>query len=182
MRAGWFFVGALGLVGLVVGRASAASRPEGPTNALPVDAYPTRADVVDHPASLPQAPRPGVEAFRRYVLGRWGGTDLGIWASSQHHDQNPHSEHEVGQAWDWGQPSSSSVNELVDWLEANGDEWARRTGVGYLIHARQMRRWYDPQGWSDYHGADPHTSHVHFSFSRAGAMGETSAYRGGFLA
>jgi hypothetical protein len=178
--AGWV-LGLLTFFGLgALARNGSGSSSSAPSSPPAIDPYPTRADVTQHPAT-PRAPRPGVEAFRRYVLHRWGGTDLGIWASAQHHDQNPHSEHEVGQAWDWGFPNSQAVDELLSWLEDNGDEWARRTGVGYLLFNRRERRWFDPRGWAPYNGSDPHTTHVHLSFSRAGAMGETSAYTGGFL-
>lgn len=186
-RIGAFFgliAAALGLSAL--GRSATAAPTSGASSSSssssPVDAYPTRQDVTQHPATQPRGPRPGVEAFRAYVLRRWGGQDLGIWASAQHLAQNAISEHNVGQAWDWGFPSSQAAHEAVSWLEANGDEMARRTGVGYLLLERRERRWYEPRGWADYHGIDPHTTHVHFSFSRAGAMGETSAYREGLLA
>lgn len=185
-RIGSFFgvlAAALGLSAFARSASSSTSASSSPASNPPamLDPYPTRESVTGHPNTEARGPRPGVESFRSYVLRRWGGMDLGIWASPQHLNQNQHSEHNVGQAWDWGFPDSQAARDLISWLEANGDEMARRTGVGYLIFDRRMRRWYDPRGWSDYHGADAHTTHVHLSFSRAGAMGETSAYTGGLL-
>lgn len=145
-----------------------------PKNNAPVDPRPTRADVVDHPQNLPQAPRPGVEAFRKLVLENFGGKDLGIWGDARH--QEGRSEHNVGDAWDWGQPSAEAKAELLAWLTTDDDEWARRFGIGYFIADRKMTRIYEPHGTLPYTGADPHTGHVHFSFSRQGAMGQTSGY------
>lgn len=52
-------------------------------------------------------------------------------------------------------------------LGASGD--ARLTGGGYVIFNRRITR-ADWSGWSTYTGNNPHTSHVHVSFSR-GANG-----------
>ncbi len=52
---------------------------------------------------------------------------------------------------------------------------ARRLGIMYMIHNRRIwsaYRWMD--GWRPYTGASPHTDHVHFSFSWAGANRATT--------
>lgn len=148
-----------------------------PNTGLPVDPRPSQSDVTGHPHSEPMAPRPGVEAFRGHVLATWGGRDDGIWGDAAHLSE-AQSEHNVGTAWDWGQPDDATAHKVIDLLLADGDAWARRLGVGYVIFQRQMYRVYAPErGWTAYTGPDPHTGHVHFSFSRAGAMGQTSGYQ-----
>lgn len=150
---------------------------EFPQSSAPIDPRPTREDVVVYDAiDRVHAPRPGVESFRGFVLGLLGGQDLGIWSSLQHQQQNSHSEHDVGRAWDWGFKNVDDAQTLINWLHANDDEWARRFGIGYLLFQRRELREYAPIGWADYHGQDPHTTHVHFSFSKDGAFGRTSGY------
>ncbi|WP_376777824.1 peptidoglycan-binding domain-containing protein [Kibdelosporangium persicum] len=48
-------------------------------------------------------------------------------------------------------------------MGAAGD--ARLVGGGYVIYNRRITR-ADWRGWSTYTGSNPHTSHVHVSFSR----------------
>jgi hypothetical protein len=73
---------------------------------------------------------------------------------------------------------------LLDWLlekDARGKKYgnARRLGIMYIIWNRRI--WSSEQakdGWRPYAGANPHTNHVHFSFSWAGAMRRTSFWTG----
>lgn len=137
-------------------------------------------------------PKPGVEMFRDFVVSQIGGGYGGItrpcdWGSA--------SGHKAGRAWDWtvniNDPDDvSRVHELFDWLLANEQEMARRVGITYMIWANKSWRSYrgDPNEWSPYDGYDehghcpnppcrnPHTDHVHFSFSTAGSDGDTSFY------
>jgi hypothetical protein len=62
-------------------------------------------------------------------------------------------------------------------LGAAGD--ARLTGGGYVIYNRRITR-ADWAGWSVYTGSNPHTAHVHVSFSR-GANGFDDARGWSFL-
>jgi len=185
-----WLVGAAGAaVGLTV--ASVLSRDDRAAGgAGPVDPYapddPTRA--VDLTA------KPGVRLFRAWVTGRWGertGSPENILRDGANAGtpSNPWSEHHEGRAWDWMLPGPDPLaagQALVDELlatSAEGDPHAiaRRAGIQYLIFNRRMWRAYPHAGapagtWSDYHGASPHTDHVHVSFSRAGARGATSLY------
>ncbi len=52
---------------------------------------------------------------------------------------------------------------------------ARRLGIMYLIWNDKI--WSSSQaadGWREYNGSNPHTDHIHFSLSWAGAHQETS--------
>lgn len=129
----------------------------------------------------PWAERPGVNAFRDFVLRHQGG--------GKGHVGRPcgatgaQSAHYSGRAWDWmisaDDPAEEArAVELIDWLTANDGEMFRRAGLIYLIWDRNSFKGYrDPPGWYPYTRSHPHRDHVHFSFSREGAEGQTSFYR-----
>jgi hypothetical protein len=139
--------------------------------------------------------KPGVLAFRAVVLAKEPGTGAG--GISRGCSIGGQSEHKEGRAWDWtvnaGVPSQKAAAErIIDWLEAKdsyGNEaaMARRFGIMYLIFNRRI--WFPGSGWRTYcvqkkagcvepgtksDVRDPHTSHVHFSFTWAGAKKQTS--------
>lgn len=120
-------------------------------------------------------PKPGVVAFKNWVLAKYGGTDLGIIRECG----GSTSGHTAGTAWDWGTLSGSPrVDELLDDLLANDGELIRRTGLMYMIWNRRI--WNTRSRiWQNYTGPSPHTDHVHFSFSSAGAWGRTSFFTEG---
>jgi hypothetical protein len=73
-----------------------------------------------------------------------------------------------------------AASQVIGWLLATDEHgepyaMARRLGVMYIIYNQSIWRSYAPeQGWVGYTGPSPHTDHVHFSFDRAGGLGETS--------
>ncbi len=89
----------------------------------------------------------------------------GICASPQHHQQNPTSDHETGDAWDLTHDPDHGCD--VDALFAT--IIARRDPrVKYLIRNGQMWRSYDKSGipaWTPapYNGPNPHKKHGHCS-------------------
>lgn len=95
------------------------------------------------------------------------------------------SEHKEGRAFDWGmnvhdKGDRKAVQSLLSWLlkkDAFGNHhaMARRLGVQYIIWNRRIWGAYAASsGWRKYTGANPHTDHVHFSLSWAGARKKTS--------
>lgn len=130
--------------------------------------------------------RPGVGAFRDLMLTTYGGGDDGITRPCT---SGGTSEHKEGRAWDWrlsaAVPTERATGDAVlDWLMAKGPDgtWAwqaRRFGIMYVIWNGRIWSVYRAQeGWRPYQGADPHTTHVHFSFSWDGAMKRTSWWTG----
>lgn len=115
----------------------------------------------------------GTELFRDFVLRTYGGTDLGIFRACA----DAPSGHYSGRSWDWGTLSGNAdVDGLFRYLFANNGEILRRAGITYLIHNQQI--WNArSQVWQPYTGPNPHTDHVHFSFSTPGALGQTSFYQ-----
>jgi hypothetical protein len=139
--------------------------------------------------------KPGVLAFREVVLAREPGTGLG--GISRGCSIGGQSEHKEGRAWDWmvnaGVPAQKAAAErTIDWLAkpdsfGNDAAMTRRFGIMYLIFNRRI--WFPSGGWRTYcvqkragcvepgtrnDVRDPHTSHVHFSFTWAGAKKQTS--------
>jgi hypothetical protein len=100
------------------------------------------------------------------------------------------SEHKEGRAFDWGGLSASRatdrarVNSLMTWLFAtdrHGNRYAmaRRLGVQYIVWNKRIWGAYAAgSGWRAYNGSNPHTDHVHFSLSWAGANKTTSYWTG----
>ena len=78
----------------------------------------------------------------------------------------------------------AAASEVLRWLfraEPTGRRWAmvRRLGVMYIIYNRRIWASYRAEeGWRPYVGANPHTDHIHFSFSWAGARKQTSYWDG----
>ncbi len=132
--------------------------------------------------------RPGTQAFADLLLRTYPTTrSLGIVRSCK---VGGTSEHKEGRAFDWGGLRASSaadrarVDSLMSWLLATdryGHKYAmaRRLGIQYVIWNKRIWGSYAASsGWRRYTGANPHTDHVHFSLSWAGARKETSFWTG----
>ena len=126
--------------------------------------------------------RVGVTAFKNLVLATYPCTYSGGITRSC--SSGGKSEHKEGRAWDWmvkvGHPAADS---LLKWLLAtdkygNKHANARRLGIMYMVWNRKIWGSYKAsQGWRKYSGSNPHTDHVHFSFSWAGANKQTSFWK-----
>jgi len=126
-------------------------------------------------------PKPGAVAFRAFVLGHLGGTDLGICRACG----EGRSEHYEGRAWDWGvradRPEDvGRVAKLCSWLFAPGPHGEpnanfRRVGLRYLIWDGKI--WSGgTKAWRPYSGRSTHRDHVHFTLGWDGARAQTSFY------
>ncbi|MFN8104084.1 MAG: hypothetical protein U0U69_06450 [Acidimicrobiia bacterium] len=157
----------------------AQGAPPTPAFRSPVDPYP----VYDGQATCSPDPKPGVVDFSKMVLAAYPYT--GSYGISRDCNLGGQSEHKEGRAFDWMVSAGSSrdvaaVDDLVNWLlatDANGNRHAlaRRLGIMYIIWNGYMWRAYRPDdGWQPYTGPNPHTDHVHFSFTWAGALQQTS--------
>jgi hypothetical protein len=131
---------------------------------------------------LTNTEQPGVREFRALLQRRFGANTAGI---SRNCSGSATSDHHEGRAYDWMLNAFSATDrakakEVLDWLlatDAHGNEhaMARRLGISYIIWDRQVWRSYrEPGRWHAYSGWSPHTDHIHFSFSWAGAQRTTS--------
>ncbi len=131
--------------------------------------------------------RPGAVALRQLVLQHYPGTgDSGIVRACT---AAGGSEHKEGRAWDWRVNTANpthvtQVAEFTNWLLApdehgNTAAMARRLGIMYMIwDAKIWKSYQADKGWQRYAGVSPHTDHVHFSLSWAGAYARTSYWAG----
>ena len=129
--------------------------------------------------------KPGTVALRTLVMRAYPGSgDYGIIRNCK---IGGRSEHKEGRAWDWKVSAGNAaqvrqVNDMLRWMFAtdrygNRFAMARRLGVMYIIWNHRI--WSaSRQTWRAYTGADPHTSHVHFSLGWAGALKRTSYWSG----
>jgi hypothetical protein len=128
----------------------------------------------------------GVSRFSASVLKSYPGT--GSYGIVRGCAVGGRSEHKEGRAWDWAVNADDSrqraqAHDLMRWLfatDATGQRAAnaRRVGLMYLIFDRRIWSAYaGGTGWRAYSGANPHTDHMHLSFSWAGAKGSTSWFR-----
>jgi hypothetical protein len=185
VRWGPIVAGVAGFLGaLTVARVVRRDDSDGVAEAGPVDPF-ASSDPTPPGACDPTA-KPGVLLFRQWVIGRWGerpGSPQNILRDCK---TGAPSEHWEGRAWDWMVPNAAAAEAFLAELLATSAEdepaaLARRAGVMYLIWNHRMWRAYahagnPPGSWAPYTGPNPHTDHVHLSFSRAGARGETSFY------
>ncbi len=131
--------------------------------------------------------KPGVANFAARLLAAYPTTrSLGIVRSCS---VGGRSEHKEGRAFDWGVSAKTPAGRakaarFLTWLlkkDRYGNEYAmaRRLGIQYVIWNRKIWGAYNASsGWRKYTGANPHTDHVHISFTWAGARAKTSFWTG----
>ncbi len=131
--------------------------------------------------------QPGVAAWRDLLMRTYSGSrNLGILRGCT---VGGKSEHKEGRAFDWGvrvttPAEKARAEELLRWLFAtdsygNQHAMARRLGLMYVIWNHRIWASYQAgSGWRAYTGANPHTDHIHFSFSWPGAKRVTSFWTG----
>jgi hypothetical protein len=159
--------------------------PEARFALVDIDAYPRLTGI--SACANPLVPKPGVAAFRSMILSQVGGTDDGLAVCKEiANGTGTLSDHADGRAWDWhavaARPADAArVAQVLDWLlrtdeRGQRNAMARRIGITYIIwNHLYYRVGSDGARWVPYTGtADPHDTHVHFSFSVAGAAQQTS--------
>jgi len=172
-------------VGAFAAVKSQEPHPEASFALVDIDAYPRLTGI--SACASPLVPKPGVDAFRSMILSQVGGTDDGLAVCKEiANGTGELSDHADGRAWDWHMVASrpadaARVAQVLDWLLRTDDRgqrnaMARRIGITYIIwNHLYYRVGGDDARWVPYTGtADPHDTHVHFSFSVAGAAQRTS--------
>lgn len=147
-----------------------------------IDNYPTK----QLPNGCNYTEQPGVTYFRQMIM-QLGGTNLGTAVCNA---GDTTSYHQDGRAFDWGANASNPadvarVDTVLKWLLATDERGnplanARRLGIGEVIWNYQIIALWEgsTKAWRpracDGTASDCHTNHVHFSFSWAGALKQTS--------
>lgn len=154
--------------------------PNPPTKALP-----SALDVIEpyvSPVTCTPGDRPGPVAFAKLLNLVYGNH---VWGISRTCD----GDHGEGRALDWminGTTADGLAlgNAITRWLAAPDEQgrpgaMARRLGISYIIWNRQIWGVYDMgSGWRPYTGPNPHTDHIHFTFSWDGSYQQTSWWTG----
>lgn len=133
-------------------------------------------------ASCDPVEKPGVTTFKRVVMSTYPqGSD---WGTVRNCSDDGVSEHLEGRAWDWhvdvNNPAQfDAAAHVLTWLTANNGVNARRLGVMYIGYNHRIWGAYRAgDGWRTLNNSNPHTDHVHFSFTWNGATAATSYYTG----
>lgn len=126
--------------------------------------------------------KPGIAAFKKLVMAQYpSGKD---WGSVRNCTDDGISEHLEGRAWDWNVNVKNATQfaqaaQLLTWLTDNDGYNARRLGIMYIgYNARIWGAYRASEGWRPLSNSNPHTDHVHFSFTWNGAMKKTSFWTG----
>jgi len=166
-------------VGLALfGVTIAYAAPTSPSTGMHIDAYASYAGQSTCDATA----KPGVLDFRDLLNAKYGSRTAYIIRAC---NEGSTSEHKEGRALDYMLDVNDSADravatDVLNWLLAtdkygNRHAMARRLGIMYIIWNRQQWRAYRPgDGWQPYTGANPHTDHIHFSFSWAGARRQST--------
>lgn len=138
-------------------------------------------------ASCDPSDKPGVTAFKALVAQAYpAGRD---WGSIRNCSDDGISEHLEGRAWDWNVNVSdpaqfAAASQLLSWLTGTGPDGqpgynARRLGIMYLgYNYRIWGAYRAAEGWRVLNNSNPHTDHIHISFTWNGAMKRTSFWTG----
>ncbi|HEX6682138.1 MAG TPA: VCBS repeat-containing protein [Candidatus Limnocylindrales bacterium] len=163
---------------LMIAPSAAQAAPPTPAFGPAIDAY----AAYDGQNTCDPTAKPGVVGFRDLLNRTYGTHTSGI---SRACDSGGTSEHKEGRALDYhfnyGNPAQrADAADLLAWLLAtdrygNRHAMARRLGMMYIIWNHQIWEAYRPgAGWQAYTGPNPHTDHIHFSFSWRGARKQTT--------
>jgi hypothetical protein len=124
----------------------------------------------------------GVKDFKRLVMATYpSGRD---WGSVRDCSADGTSEHLEGRAWDWNvdvnNPTQfAQAGQLLTWLTAEGGVNARGLGIMYIVYNHRIWAAYRAsEGWRKLGNSNPHTDHVHFSFTWNGARKKTTFWTG----
>lgn len=139
------------------------------------------------PAYTPQtscdpSEKPGLTAFKALLLAQYPASS--DWGSSRNCTDDGISEHLEGRALDWHADAANAATfaaagNVLQWLTANDGYEAKRLGIMYIGYNHRIWGAYSAsQGWRQLNNSNPHTDHVHFSFTWAGAMKKTSFWTG----
>jgi hypothetical protein len=165
-------------------------RPPFPTSAVSPGLPGSRAPsgvVEPAPAYVPQTScdpveKKGIKAFKTLVMSTYpAGRD---WGSARECTADGTSEHLEGRAWDWNADVNNptqftQAGQLLGWLTADGGANARRLGILYIgYNYRIWGAYRASEGWRALSNSNPHTDHVHFSFTWNGAQQKTSFWTG----
>ncbi|WP_206184724.1 hypothetical protein [Thermoactinospora rubra] len=169
---------ALALIGVGATASPGWAAPATPDFGPSIDGY----AAYDGQDTCDPVAKPGVTGFRDLLNDEYGSHTAYITRAC---GEGGRSEHKEGRALDYmlsvyDAEDRAVADDVLNWLLAtdkygNKHANARRLGIMYIIWNRQQWKAYEASaGWQSYGGSNPHTDHIHFSFSWAGANKQTT--------
>lgn len=165
--------------------AGAASKPPTPNFAKAIDGFAS----YDAQDTCDPTAKPGAVSIRDFLIKTYPASgDYGITRAC---NIGGTSEHKEGRAFDWKLNYNNATQRdiaetTIDWWtdtdqHGNACAIARRQGIMYFIwNSKIWGAYRSPNsscktaGWKAYTGTNPHTDHVHISWSWAGAKKQTT--------
>lgn len=176
---------AVGACASFAGAAAAATPPPTPNFPANIDDFAS----YDSQSTCDPSEKAGVVEYKDLILGAYPST--GNYGIVRACNVGGTSEHKEGRAWDWkvnyyDTAQRDIAQTVIDWMLAtdqhgNACAIARRFGVMYFIWNNEIWGSYRAPnsscatgGWKAYTGSNPHTDHVHLSYSWSGANEQTT--------
>lgn len=103
---------------------------------------------------------PRAAAARRYVIDRWGITNIGGYANRNIAGTSTLSKHALGKAIDVMTYDKTLHSQIANEFIANSGKW----GTDNVITGRRI---WNQRGWHGYNGI-PHDNHIHIDFFKQG--------------
>lgn len=103
---------------------------------------------------------PYLQQTENDIMGSYNVSNLGIWGDSSH--QQRVSDHNTGDAQDFGVSSPAIASQIIDKLQSQADE----RKVKYIIYNGKIWNPSISPSWRKYNGPDSHSSHIHVSYNR----------------
>jgi hypothetical protein len=87
--------------------------------------------------------QPGRRRLQQFILGRWGGSSLGIYNCRTIREGHTLSLHAEGRAFDWATPSRTAFDDAASFLVANADA----LNVQAVHDYANQKLWRPDRGW-----------------------------------
>lgn len=113
-----------------------------------------------YPSSKSAGLNPNLVTANKDIFNNYDVTNLGAWGEASH--QSRQSDHNTGDAQDYGIPDEETANNLISDLQTN----AEKDKVKYIIYNKKIWNPSISNEWRPYTGSNPHTDHVHVSYNR----------------
>jgi hypothetical protein len=103
---------------------------------------------------------PNLAKTQEDVSKQFNVTNLGIWGDKSH--QARKSDHNTGDAQDFGFDTPETANSLVQKLQSEAGD----RKIKYIIYNGKIWNPSVSEEWRPYRGSNPHSTHIHVSYNR----------------
>lgn len=107
-----------------------------------------------------QGVNPYLQETAQDIFSNYDVSNLGVWGDKSH--QQRQSDHNTGDAQDFGVSDPNMGSEIVNKLQSEAGE----RNVKYIIYNGRIWNPSVSPEWRKYSGPDPHNTHIHVSYNR----------------